>query len=230
MLVMTMSSNARLVDLSHPIEQGMTTYPGLPGPRISIHTSRSASAAVMAPGTSFEIARIDMVGNTGTYLDAPWHFHENGADLADLPLTATADLPTVVVDIRGSTQRGLSSTALAAIDVRGRAVLVLTGWDRHWRTAGYGDPAPFVTREAAAWLADNEARLVGIDSVNIDDVADTTRPAHSTLLGAGIPVVEHLTNLAALVGRDDARLHAAPLPIRRFGTIGIRAYAVLGAA
>ncbi len=222
------ASDVRIVDLSHPIEAGMTTYPGLPGPIVSAHLSRDASTAVYAEGTQFEIARIEMVGNTGTYLDAPWHRFADGQDLAGVDLAATVNLPTVVVDVRNSPARGVGVGDLKGSRVEGAAVLILTGWDRHWRTPTYGDPAPFLDREATAWLVEAGARLVGIDSVNIDDMADGTRPAHTGLLAAGIPVVEHLTNLAALVGLADVRFHAAPLPVRRFGTIAVRAYALVG--
>ncbi len=225
-----------IVDLSHPIEEGMTTYPGLPGPRITAHLSREASAAVYEEGTTFEIARIDMVGNTGTYVDAPWHRFEGGTDLADLPLESMADVPVLLVDHRGAEDRAVTAADLTAAlnpdAVAGTAVLVLTGWDRHWGTPTYGDAAPYLTGEAADWLVERAAALVGIDSVNIDDATGRSRPAHTALLAAAVPVLEHLTNLAALVdlpGDPGIRLHAAALPVRRFGTSPVRAYAVIGA-
>lgn len=215
-----------LVDLTHPIEDGMVTYPGLPGPQLGVHLSRADSRSHYAPGTEFEIGRIDMVTNTGTYLDAPWHRFAEGADLAGLPLERTAGLPGVVVDVRDSGRREIPATALAATEVTGRAVLLRTGWDRHWRTDAYGTDAPFLSADAARLLATAGAGLVGIDAVNIDDTGDGTRPAHTTLLAAGIPVLEHLTGLDRLPAEGFA-LHAAPVPVRGLGTFPVRAYAVL---
>lgn len=231
----------RLVDLTHPIDDGMITYPGLPGPVVGVHLSRADSRDHYAPGTEFEIGRLELVGNTGTYLDAPWHRFADGMDLAALPLERTTALPGVVVDARATAAggdggpgggpgdaagRGIDVAALAGIDPAGRAVLLRTGWDRHWRTPAYGTGAPFLTGEAAAWLAERGCVLVGIDSVNIDDVGEATRPAHSTLLAAGIPVLEHLRGLAGLPA-SGFTLHAAPLPVRGLGTSPVRAYATL---
>jgi kynurenine formamidase len=218
---------ARPVDLSHLVEAGMTTYPGLPGPEITPHLTREASRGVYAEGTEFAIDRISLVGNTGTYVDAPFHRYAGGADLAGLPLESLADLPVVVVRVEGATERGVTAQALAAYDVAGRAVLLHTGWDRHWRTASYGGPdAPYLTEDGAKHLVAAGARLVGIDSVNIDRTDGGERPAHSILLGAGVPVLEHLTNLSALPVYG-ARLHAVPAPVRDFGTFPVRAYALV---
>jgi arylformamidase len=214
----------RLVELSHVIIAGMTTYPGLPGPEIVPHLSREESRSRYAPGTEFAIDRISMVGNTGTYLDSPYHRYPDGTDLAGLPLTAVADLPIVVVRPAGGGARGIEPAALAAVDMAGAAVLLHTGWDRHWGTEEYGRDAPFLTEAGAGMLANGGAALVGIDSVNIDDASATDRPAHSILLGAGIPVLEHLTGLGA-VPVTGARLHAAPPRVRDFGTFPVRAYA-----
>jgi kynurenine formamidase len=217
----------RLVDLSHPIEAGMTTYPGLPGPEISRHLSREASREHYAPGVEFSIDRISMVGNTGTYVDSPYHRYADGVDLAGLPLASVADLPLVVVRLTGSGQRGIGPEALATVDAAGAAVLLHTGWDRHWNTPAYGDPAPYLTEAGARYLVDAGARLVGIDSVNIDDAhGGGQRPAHSILLAAGVPVLEHLTHLSDLPV-SGARLHAAPAPVREFSTFPVRAYAVV---
>lgn len=217
----------RLVELNHRIAAGMTTYPGLPGPQITAHLTREASRALYAPGVEFAIDRITMVGNTGTYLDSPYHRYAHGDDLAALPLSRVADLPTIVVRLTDSAARGIGAAALAAFDVTGHAVLLHTGWDRHWRTAAYGDPAPYLTEEGARYLAQAGAHLVGIDSVNIDDAhSGGHRPAHSILLDAGIPVLEHLTGLAE-VPVTGARLHAAPPRVEHFGTFPVRAYAVL---
>jgi arylformamidase len=214
----------RVVDLSHPIEDGMITYPGLPAPKIGTYLSREASAAHYAPGTSFHIGQIDMVANTGTYLDAPAHRFADGVDIADVPLEHTADLDAVVV---ATQQRRIDAAAFDTVDVAGRAVLLHTGWDRHWGTGRYGVDAPDLSRDGAELLRDQGAALVGIDSVNIDDTADPHRPAHTVLLRAGIPVLEHLRGLDQLPGTG-FRLHAAPVPVRGLGTFPVRAYAVVG--
>lgn len=218
---------ARLIDLTHPVEDGMVTYPGLPGPRLGVHLSRADSRARYAPGTEFEIGRITMVANTGTYLDAPAHRFADGADLAGLPLDRTAALPGTVIDVRDSPRRAVDAAALAGSELSGRAVLIRTGWDRHWRTPEYGTGAPFLTAAAADLLVGAGAALVGIDSVNLDDVGDGHRPAHTVLLAAGIPVLEHLTGLGALPA-GGFTLHAAAVPVRGMGTFPVRAYAVLG--
>jgi arylformamidase len=217
----------RMVELGHVVTAGMTTYPGLPGPEITQHLTREASRAHYAAGTEFEIGRISMVGNTGTYLDSPYHRYPDGADLAGLPLEMLADLPAVVVRVTGSASRGIDVGALAALNVTGCAVLLHTGWDRHFGTAAYRDPAPYLTAEGARWLADQGARLVGIDSINIDDpVEGGQRPAHSVLLAAGIPIVEHLTGLEQLPPAG-ARFTAVPPPIAGFTTFPVRAFAVV---
>ena len=213
-------------ELSHPIEAGMTTYPGLPGPEITPHLTREASRAAYGGAAEFAIDRISMVGNTGTYLDSPYHRWAGGADLAGLPLTALADLDAVVVRVAGSGLRAVDVGALAAVPVAGRAVLLHTGGDRGWGTPAYGVDAPFLTAAGAAWLAEHGAVLVGIDSVNIDDTGDPARPAHTALLAAGIPVVEHLTGLEQLPPTG-ARFTAAPPRVVGFGTFPIRAYAAL---
>jgi kynurenine formamidase len=217
----------RLVELNHVITAGMTTYPGLPGPEITPHLTRAESRGRYAPGTEFAIDRISMVGNTGTYLDSPFHRYADGTDLAGVPLDAVADLPVVLVRLAGGTEPGVRAPALAPYDVAGTAVLLHTGWDRHWGTDAYGGPeAPYLAEDGARALAAAGARLVGIDSVNIDSIAGDARPAHSVLLAAGIPVLEHLTGLDRLPPTG-ARLHAAPPRVRDFGTFPVRAYAVL---
>ncbi|GAA2600501.1 hypothetical protein GCM10010399_34140 [Dactylosporangium fulvum] len=217
---------SRLVDLSHVIEAGMTTYPGLPGPEITPHLTRTDSRRLYAEGTEFTIDRITMLSNTGTYVDSPFHRYEGGVDLAGLPLESIADLPVVVVRLTGTTERGVTAQTLAPYDVTGKAVLLHTGWDRHWRTDAYGVAAPYLAEDGGKHLADVGARLVGIDSVNIDSTDGGQRPAHSILLGAGIPVLEHLTNLGELPVHG-ARLHAVPAPVRDFGTFPVRAYALV---
>ena len=214
-----------LIDLSHVVEEGMETYPGLPAPMICDYLSREASRERYAPGVSFQIGRIDMVGNTGTYVDAPFHRYEDGLDLAELPLDRLADLDarTVRVD---PTRRAIGADAFRRLDLKGRAVLVHTGWSSRWRTPDYGRDNPHLTAEAAAHLAESGVVFVAIDSVNIDAMEDTRRPAHSILLARGIPIGEHFTNLAALPD-DGFCLHAAPVKVRRVGTFPVRAYAVI---
>ena len=216
----------QVVELSHVITAAMTTYPGLPGPEISPYLTREASRATYAPGTEFAIDWVTMVGNTGTYLDSPYHRYADGADLADLELGALADLPAVVVRTLGSSARAVDIGSLAAHDVSGRAVLLHTGGDAHWGTPEYATDAPYLTEGGARWLVERGARLVGIDSVNIDDISDRRRPAHSLLLAAAIPVVEHLCGLEALPPTG-ARFSAAPPRISGFGTFPVRAWAAV---
>jgi kynurenine formamidase len=219
------SGARRLVELSHRIHHGMVTYPGLPGPELSDYLPREASPARYGPGTEFHIGRISMVANTGTYLDSPFHRFAGATDVAGLPLHRVADLDGVVVRI-GAGRRAVDRDALASHEVRGRAVLVQTGWDRYWGTERYGTGSPFLTAAAAGWLAEQQAGLVGIDSVNIDDPSGPSRPVHTTLLAAGIPIVEHLCGLDQLPP-DGFRFHAAPPPVVGIGTFPVRAYAVV---
>jgi len=213
----------KLVDLSHRIHDGLVTYPGLPPPAITDHLSRAASRAHYAPGTEFHIARIDMIGNTGTYVDAPSHRFEAMPDVAGLPLERLAALPGVVVRTQG---RAIGPEALATGDVQGRAVLFDTGWDRHFGTPAYGKGHPFLTRAAAEALRDRGVFLVGIDSLNVDDTADGSRPVHTVLLQAGIPVVEHLTNLSALPATG-FQLFAVPPRVSGMGSFPVRAFAMV---
>ena len=218
-----------LVELSHVIRPGMVTYPGLPGPALVPYLTREASRAVYAPGTEFAIDQLTMVGNTGTYLDSPRHRFADGPDLAAVPLARTAGLAAVVIRVTGTRRRGIGVGALAGVDVRGKAVLLHTGDDARFGTPEYAADAHFLTRDGAAWLAGRQPALVGIDVVNIDDTADRERPAHTLLLAAGIPVVEHLTGLDQLppVG---AWFTAVPLRVEGMGTIPVRAFARLPAA
>lgn len=217
----------RLIDLSHTVEQGMITYKGLPAPVICDFLSREDSKAHYAPGTQFHIGKIEMVANTGTYVDSPFHRFEHGKDLADLPLESLANLPGLVV--RWSLDRGrrIDLHEFHGKDVKGKAVLVATGWDRHWRTDQYFEGHPFLTKAAADYLADHGAVLVGIDSLNIDDIVDGTRPVHTRLLGAEIPVCEHLCGLNALP-ESGFRFYAVPVKVRAFGTFPVRAFARVG--
>jgi kynurenine formamidase len=215
----------RFIDLSHTIEDGMITYKGLPAPLICDHLSREQSRVHYAPGTEFQIGRITMVANTGTYIDSPFHRYADGADVADFELASIASLDAVVVRVTGMAGRAIPRSAFAAFDVRGKAVLVQTGWDAHWRTDQYFEGHPFLTADAAQFLRDGGARLVGIDSFNIDDTAEATRPVHTTLLGAGIPIVEHLCRLEALPG-SGFRFSAVPPKVRGIGTFPVRAFAL----
>ena len=213
---------ARLLDLSHTVEHGMVTYKGLPAPLICDFLSREDSRAVYAAGTEFHIGRIDMVANTGTYLDSPFHRYAGGKDLAGLELTQLAELPGVLVPApRG---RVIDADAFTGLDVRDRAVLIHTGWSAHWRTDRYFEGHPFLTRAAAERLADEGAVLVGIDSYNIDDTDDMSRPAHTVLLGRDIPIVEHMCGLEQLRGVR-FRFTAVPVKVRGFGTFPVRAFA-----
>jgi kynurenine formamidase len=208
-----------IVDLSHPFGHGTITYPGLPGPVVSDHLSREASRERYAAGVEFQIGRIEMVANTGTYLDTPFHRYADGHDLSGLDLSRVVDVPGTVIE---GVEHG-------EVDVAGRAVLFHTGWDRHWDTESYGDPShPYLAPETADRLIEGGAAVVGIDSVNIDSTVGGERPIHSALLAAGIPIVEHLTNLASLVGRS-FRFTAAPPAVVGMGTFPVRAVAVLDA-
>lgn len=202
----------------------MTTYPGLPGPTITDHLSREGSRKNYETGTEFNIGRINMVANTGTYLDTPFHRYPDGYDLADLPLERVTDLTGLC--IKAESQE-IGPGSLTGFDLAGKAVLFATGWDRHWGTAAYGDPShPYLSETTAELLVAAGAALVGIDSVNIDDTRGGSRPVHSRLLAAGIPIVEHLTGLQALLGTE---LHftAVPAPVRGMGTFPVRAFAVI---
>lgn len=215
-----------LIDLSHTVEDGMLTYPGLPPPVIQDYLSRDASRQRYAEGTEFHIGRIEMVANTGTYLDSPFHRFGDGKDLADLGLISVADLPGLLVAAADPASRGITRDAFKNLDVNGKAVLVHTGWDRHWRTSRYFDAHPFLTSDAAQHLANAGASLVGIDSLNIDDTADGWRPAHTILLRAEIPVVEHLCRLDQLAGRAFS-FFAVPVKVRGLGSFPVRAFALV---
>ena len=210
-----------LIDLSHTVEDGLITYKGLPAPVICDFLSREESRRHYAEETEFQIGKIEMVANTGTYLDSPFHRYADGKDLSELPLSSLADLPAVV--IRPSSRR-VEVSSFDGVEVSGRAVLVDTGWSRNWNTDAYFEGHPCLTEDAAILLRDRGATLVGIDSLNIDDTTDGRRPVHSTLLAAEIPIVEHMTNLAALPD-EGSRFFAVPVKVRAFGTFPVRAFA-----
>lgn len=224
----TVADTSRRIDLSHTIEDGMITYKGLPAPLMCDHLSREQSRAIYAEGTEFQIGKIEMVGNTGTYLDTPFHRYAEGYDLSGLDLDRVSGVAALVVRVAGQAARAIDWTAFAASDVGGRAVLVQTGWDRHWRTDQYFEEHPFLTADAATYLRDHGALVVGIDSYNIDDVSGGERPVHTILLGAGIPIVEHMTNMDALP-IDGFRFWAVPPKVSKMGTFPVRAHAVLEA-
>jgi kynurenine formamidase len=214
-----------LLDLSHTVEHGMITYKGLPAPLICDYLSREASRSHYAPGTEFHIGKIEMVANTGTYLDSPFHRYADGLDLSQLPLERLANLEAVVVRVPPG-HRAIGPAWFDRLKVSGKAVLFATGWDRHWRTDQYFEGHPFLTDEAARWLRDEGATLVGIDSLNIDDTADLARPVHSVLLKAGIPIVEHLCRLDS-VPDSGSSFFAVPVKVKSFGTFPVRAFALL---
>jgi arylformamidase len=215
-----------LIDLSHTVEHGMITYKGLPAPIICDYLSREASRAKYAPGTEFHIGKIEMVANTGTYIDSPFHRYADGLDLSQLPLERLANLETVVVRVPAG-QRSIGKEFFRHLEVGGKAVIVATGWDQHWRTDQYFEGHPYLNAAAAEWLSEAGATLVGIDSLNIDDTADLSRPVHSVLLATGIPIVEHLRGLSALPDAG-SRFFAVPTKVKAFGTFPVRAFAING--
>ncbi|MDH5824450.1 cyclase family protein [Luteimonas sp. RD2P54] len=216
-----------IVELSHVIADGTVTYPGLPAPRICDFLSRERSREHYAPGTEFQIAAIEMVANTGTYVDCPFHRYPDGRDLAQMPAEAFADLEAVVVRADHRRVRAIDAGYFRDRELRGRAVLVHTGWDEHWTRPSYALDHPHLTADAADYLRECGVRLVGIDSMNIDDTRGRERPVHTGLLGAEIPIVEHLCNLAALP-EDGFRFTALPPRFAGVGTFPVRAIATLG--
>jgi arylformamidase len=217
----------RVVDLSHVIHEGLVTYPGLPAPEFTPFLTRENSRAKYAPGTEFAMDVITMIGNTGTYLDSPFHRYGDGPDLAGLDLSTLVDLPAEVFHLTELTTRGIPVGVFLDRDLRGSAVLLHTGWDRHFGTPEYGHGSPFLETAAVEHLVAQGVALVGIDSLNIDDTeSGGERPAHSGLLAAGIHVVEHLTGLGELPPHG-ARFTAAPPAVRGFGTFPVRAFATL---
>ena len=215
----------KLLDLSHEVEHGMITYKGLPAPIICDYLSREDSHKIYAEGTEFQIGRIELVANTGTYVDSPFHRFADGMDLSELPLESLADLEGIRIDVR-EYGRAIPARAFDGVEISGKAVLIHTGWSRHWRTDQYFEGHPFLTRDAAQCLVEAGAAFVGIDTFNIDDTGDGTRPAHTILLGSRIPICEHMCGLESLPA-SGFRFHAAPVKVKAFGTFPVRAYAVL---
>jgi kynurenine formamidase len=215
----------KIIDLSHSVEHGMLTYKGLPAPIICDYLSREMSKTKYAAGTTFHIGKIEMVANTGTYVDSPFHRYADGKDLSELPLESLADLDGLVFHADAS-KCDIGPELFKDADVRGKAVLVHTGWSRHWRTDRYFEGHPFLSEAAALYLKEQGAALVGIDSLNIDSIDTGERPAHSVLLRADIPICEHMRNLEKLPDQG-FRFHAAPVKVKGFGTFPVRAYAVI---
>jgi kynurenine formamidase len=213
----------RLVDLSHVIENGMITYKGFPAPLICDYMSREESRAKYEAGTEFQIGKIEMVANTGTYIDSPFHRYADGADISELELGRLVDIDCIVVR---SSANSIGPESFSGLDFRGKGVLVHTGWDRHWRTDAYFENHPHLTLAAARHLAQGGAAIVGIDSLNIDSIATGARPVHTVLLGEGIPILEHMCNLGEL---PDAGflLTAAPVAVRGMGSFPVRAFAAV---
>jgi arylformamidase len=215
-----------LIDLSHTIEDGVITYKGLPAPIICDYLSREESRTRYAEGTEFHIGKIEMVANTGTYLDSPFHRYADGRDLSQLDLEQLAHLEGVLIRIDPA-QRVIDASCFAGIDVRGKAVLVHTGWSRHWKTDQYFEGHPFLTEDAAVHLRDAGAALVGIDSLNIDNTSTGHRPVHSTLLREDVLIVEHLTHLDQILDGLPFRFYAVPVKVKAFGTFPVRAFALI---
>jgi len=222
-----MNRDYNIIDVCHTVEDGMITYKGLPAPVITDHLTRDASRQIYTPGTEFQIGKIEMVANTGTYLDSPFHRYADGTDLAGLDVYSLANLDGLVVRRVDPQARAISLDAVAGLDVTAKAVLFQTGWDRLWRTDAYADGNhPFLTAEAAAYLAQAGAALVGIDSYNIDDTKEGNRPAHSILLRQGIPIVEHLCGLGELPD-EGFKFFAVPVKVKGMGTFPVRAFGIV---
>ncbi len=215
----------QFIDLSHLIEDGLITYTGLPGPVISDHMGREESRSHYAEGTSFQVGKIEMVANTGTYIDAPFHRYAEGADLSGLKMTSIANLDGIVFRIDKGL-RSIGKDVFVNDNIKGKAVLVHTGWDQHWQTDAYFENHPFLTRNTAEYLKSAGAALVGIDSLNIDDNTDGSRPAHSILLQADIPIVEHMCRLERLPDQE-FKFFAVPAPVKGMGSFPVRAFAIV---
>jgi arylformamidase len=213
------------IEVSHPIQPGMKTYPGLPEPSVHVVLDYNSSRERYEGKAEFFIASLHLCGNTGTYVDSPRHRYRSGADLAGIPLEAVAHVPVLKVDARVRQGQSIGPDAFKGLRVDGRAVLINTGWSQFWGRETYFENNPFLTAEAAEFLAESGARFVGIDSLNIDDTHDPARPAHTILLGAGIPVCEHMTNLEALDAQGGF-LHAVPIAWVGGASFPVRAYVI----
>jgi kynurenine formamidase len=222
-----MARDYRLIDVSHTVHDGMITYKGLPAPAITDHLSREASRQLYAPGTEFQIGRIEMVANTGTYLDSPFHRYPQGRDLSELDLYSLANLHGVVIRCRPRAERAINPDVLADLELRDKAVIFHTGWDIHWRTENYlNGNHPFLTKETADYLVNSGVKLVGIDSYNIDNTENGERPVHSALLAADIAILEHMCGLGDLP-ESGFRFFAVPVKVSGFGTFPVRAFGLV---
>lgn len=217
--------NFKFVDVSHTIEHGLITYKGLPAPVICEYLTRENSRTQYSGGTTFQIGKIEMVANTGTYIDSPFHRYADGKDLSELDLDSLANLDGMVFRPRSSS-RAIGRDCFRGTDLAGKAVLIHTGWDKYWMTNQYFDEPPYLTRRAAEYLESSRVALVGIDSPNIDDISNGQRPVHSTLLGSDIPIVEHLCNLKRLPD-SGFTFYAVPVKVRGFGTFPVRAFGLI---
>jgi len=221
-----MTEDCELIDVSHTVEDSMITYKGLPGPLVCDYLSREQSRNHYSGGTEFQIGKIEMVANTGTYLDSPFHRYADGADMSELSLDSLANLDAIVIRATRPSERAISREAFGSLDIKNKAVLIHTGWAKHWRTEQYFEGHPYLTAEAAEYLVNAGAALVGIDSLNIDDTRGGNRPAHSILLGNRIPIVEHLRSLD-LLPEDGFRFFAVPAKVKGMGSFPVRAFAVV---
>ncbi len=216
----------KLIDISHIVEDGLITYKGLPAPIICDFLSREESRKHYADGTEFNISKIEMVANTGTYVDSPFHRYADGKDLSEIPIESVANVEGIVVRCKDRSVKGIDASAFSNVNCKNKAVLIHTGWDNHWKTDRYFEGHPFLTKDAAEFLVHNGAIIVGIDSLNIDDIADLTRPVHSILLKNNIPICEHLCNLGSLPD-SGFRFFATPVKVKKFGTFPVRAFAMI---
>lgn len=214
-----------IIELSQTVRHGEVTYPGLPAPEICDFWTREESAKNYQDEESFQIGKITMVANTGTYLDAPFHRYEDGPDLAAIKPESFAELAGICIKA-GSSVKAIGREYFEGLDLTGKAVLVCTGWDKHWATEQYAKDSPYLTAGAAEFLIQQKVKLVGIDSINIDDIGINKRPVHSLLLAEGILIIEHMTKLNKLPSAGFT-FHAAPAPVEGMGTFPVRAYAVL---
>ena len=220
-------SHPKLIDLSHTVEDGMVTYRGLPAPIICDYMSREDSRSHYADGTEFQIGKIEMVANTGTYVDSPFHRYSDGKDLSELSLQQVAHLDGVLVDASHMTGRAVDVSYFDGLDLVGKAVIVRTDWSRLWKTYHYFEGQPYLTQDAAECLRSLGVRMVGIDSLNIDSIDNGTRPVHTILLGADILIVEHMTNLASIPANTPFKFYAVPVKVQNLGTFPVRAFALL---
>jgi arylformamidase len=200
---------ARFIDLSHTIEDGLVTYKGLPAPIICDYLSRERSRSLYEAGTEFQIGKIEMVANTGTYIDVPFHRYADGKDLSDHKNALAID-----------------ASYFEGKEIRGKAILVHTAWDKNWNTESYFEDHPYLTEDAALYLQKCGAKLVGIDSMNIDNTKKGSRPVHSILLKSEILIVEHLCNLEE-VPDEGFSFSAIPPKFKGVGTFPVRALAKL---